>query len=1746
VADLHAVVEAVRHVGLFWDAHPHHAAWWQLIALIAITAVQYALSAIFRKKPEDQLQEGPRLGDQVQTESVYGKFVKVCFGQPGRETGNIPWVSPIDEIVTETSETISGGGSLLGNLFGFLSNDQTITTKTYSYEQWVRVNFGETEFPRLEDAPSGTSLLEGRRARLLKLWMNKELVFDSTAEGDAFLAEGLEFVWFDGAEDQQPWDVELADTDARYGDGSTPSYRGRCGIGVKIKREEWGGQIPNVEARISYVGSAPKLPTTIYFTDVAAFTMWAVGVDWIRRLVFPYGNPSGTGGTDLVRQVDLIGNALVRGTCEIDQLAVLTVEHIYVDDRGLIFTGGAEYDGYQTMVIFDPLTCTEWHSITQETSLTGTPVSHGTSRVFIPANIPFVGPTGRLGCAVWGTGASKLIRVYATDIRILDGFIPIWDERGHPMTPVHHAYDAYGGFWRSNPRKFDGILTTAEWWISTRAGGGTILCRVIATAVKDIINEYRWDLIQHNIFTDQYGAELAPDIDPTAFHCEVEDIPTADWIPDWDSNHGIVAYVAEDDTVIAILPSGDVIKVDLPDPRTAGFSTAFDGGSAAAELGVTATFQGTEPVFEEIARIPAADFTAAGMTDVPNEFRSEASFTSYRGSGWLAIVANDTHSLCLFDPVEFKIVTRPVVGGPAVYTYTELGLSGSGVNLNQLVYDQRSHSIVFLYGNTDYRRIFLDRSDGLYADLADITQAIETRGSNADVPGPGLQTAEVDVTPLVGEVVRGFLLSNGGSAARALEPLAGFFPEESGFGITESDFQIKNIPYGVTPLRTLDETRLGAGAETAKDDPISERMTASREFPRRVSITYLDEDLEGEPGVQNDQRFIDPLPSVWTLRDLDQSYPIMSVADEAATAATRQLAHAWNQTREVPIPALIRDVELDPLDAILVQPTPEQTPFPVLLGESTLGANFLIEMGGTTDDIAAFQLAEQLGQTGQGAPPPGIALYIPTDFAVLDIPKIGGVGVSPGVYIVPLVVDLDWRGAQIQVSVDGVSWTTVGSISTIPVWGRATNVLGAFSGAGFDDTNTLTVLIPDDVQVAPLGTGFGEVLHTLTNPGAESGALTGWTERLDTGYSHWAAVTTATGATHTIVADSGAYFFSAHVDNVANAELYQDVDLVSDGVSTSDLDVDDGSGLSACDFYLEWNQTSFQGSAQDNLGGVRLDFYDDDPTTTGVLIGSQLSSQTAPAGNDWSPRYIRAAMPTGTRFVRVALVGSRPSGSFVDVYFDEIGNVATQERSPLFHFASDFELQDGANLFVIGKEVAAYGDWTYLGSNVYELSHLLRGLDCTEPKNSTHSAGDLFVLADGLSRVALSSAYLGKPVLIRAITFGGYVGALSVQSFTYLGRDILPCAATEVTAYRNPWHGDVIVRWKPGDGITGATYKVDLLSPGGSIAKTYTAGFTPIVMEPGQSGILEKTVTTVTMVNGATRNGNFETGAIGTYWIDVYAYGNVGVVTTAAGRSTPAEGTYFLRMNGSTTPKQAAVRQTLDLLTLGATTVSLDNGYAAIQVLWKQAGFDASQDYGWVEIGWYDANPASGGLLLRLDKSPEVIPTAGAWDSREFWSRSPQSARYATVTLWGRESTPVGQSVNAYWDDVQIRVKQAEIWETTVAGVWSGDATGGFTKFVEGLLVWQDDVDGPDEGEFELVKIASSRIIQSYIPATFPAINDNVGSETDSWIQYGEQIRLPLADIVAAGYQRDDPIRVRIAPVSTALGATGPVFSGTL
>lgn len=162
--------------------------------------------------------------------------------------------------------------------------------------------------------------------------------------------------------------------------------------------------------------------------------------------------------------------------------------------------------------------------------------------------------------------------------------------------------------------------------------------------------------------------------------------------------------------------------------------------------------------------------------------------------------------------------------------------------------------------------------------------------------------------------------------------------------------------------------------------------------------------------------------------------------------------------------------------------------------------------------------------------------------------------------------------------------------------------------------------------------------YSITNAGAESGAMTGWTAGVGTGFE-----TLTTGAVSGLNPRTGTYFFGG--GNQLESSSYQDITAVAGDVTSALID------LEKLLLMVTYYDASFNGNDRVRM---YMDFYDGAP---GSQITDNLNTYEPLAAGTaltWNKRKIYAIAPTGTRTIRLYMHGYRYDGVYCNAHIDDI------------------------------------------------------------------------------------------------------------------------------------------------------------------------------------------------------------------------------------------------------------------------------------------------------------------------------------------------------------------------------------------------------------------------------------------------------------------------------------------------------------
>jgi hypothetical protein len=253
---------------------------------------------------------------------------------------------------------------------------------------------------------------------------------------------------------------------------------------------------------------------------------------------------------------------------------------------------------------------------------------------------------------------------------------------------------------------------------------------------------------------------------------------------------------------------------------------------------------------------------------------------------------------------------------------------------------------------------------------------------------------------------------------------------------------------------------------------------------------------------------------------------------------------------------------------------------------------------------------------------------------------------------------------------------------------------------------------------------------------------------------------------------------------------------------------------------------------------------DADTTSSGFYWGVA----GAVAGEEWPGATLYWSRDSGANYQSLAstieavnygtcsTILPDPPALVGDENWDTVSTVDVTMTSGVPLTDSDSNVLNGTNAAMVGNEIIQYATVTPLGGNSYRLSRLLRGRRGTDFYMTGHAGSESFVmLQTGLVRHQVADdSLVNKTVLLKAVTSGGSLGAVSPTSLLITGAEWKPYSPTYVQGSRNGGN-DLTVTWlprtrsggelRPGGDVNDADapdrYDVEFLSaPGGSVVRT--------------------------------------------------------------------------------------------------------------------------------------------------------------------------------------------------------------------------------------------------------------------------------------------------------------------------------------
>jgi hypothetical protein len=317
----------------------------------------------------------------------------------------------------------------------------------------------------------------------------------------------------------------------------------------------------------------------------------------------------------------------------------------------------------------------------------------------------------------------------------------------------------------------------------------------------------------------------------------------------------------------------------------------------------------------------------------------------------------------------------------------------------------------------------------------------------------GLTPLQLDVSTLVDDYVKGYVIGNQMSVRAALSQLQ----EAYFFDAVESEEVIKFVKRGADSILTISPDDLAAKEGVGNDLPALLGYTRGQEedLPRRVYVNYVDIDTDYQPGSQHDERQV-------TSSETEQGIDIAIVmqATQAKQIASMALMMSWVERDRFTVYLPRKYNYIEPADVITV------SPWVIRLRSKTEEPSGVVKFDAVATRSHIY-LPSIVGAPGSGFEPGRPPQRQTTTALLLDIPYVSEAHANVGFYVALAgATSSAWAGATLFVSKDeGVTYESLATFTRPSTLGMTTTPLATFGGGNiFDEANTVTVTLGDGVD----------------------------------------------------------------------------------------------------------------------------------------------------------------------------------------------------------------------------------------------------------------------------------------------------------------------------------------------------------------------------------------------------------------------------------------------------------------------------------------------------------------------------------------------------------------------------------------------------------------------------------------------------------------------------------------------------------
>lgn len=313
----------------------------------------------------------------------------------------------------------------------------------------------------------------------------------------------------------------------------------------------------------------------------------------------------------------------------------------------------------------------------------------------------------------------------------------------------------------------------------------------------------------------------------------------------------------------------------------------------------------------------------------------------------------------------------------------------------------------------------------------------------------GMDAGDIDASALssITQPVRGIAIAQ-------VEPMRGTLDQLRQAYLFDAALSDKLYfrPRGSASVRTLTYDELGAGFDSAADDPLVISVANDLELPPQIAVQYRNADNDYQVGTEYSDRLISGQVAAVSVQ-----FGLGLTPAEAKKAADVIVTDAHAGIVTAQFSAGIEHTDLEPGDVMQVTDRAGKLLRVRIVRKRDDGGVITFE---TARDYASVIDSEELtddGYTEQTT----VALMSETDLLPLDIPILRDDDNGPGYYVAARGVTSKWAGAEVRSSVNDVDFSTVATVRESAVHGICSTTLwNAAGGASvIDYINTLTVVV---------------------------------------------------------------------------------------------------------------------------------------------------------------------------------------------------------------------------------------------------------------------------------------------------------------------------------------------------------------------------------------------------------------------------------------------------------------------------------------------------------------------------------------------------------------------------------------------------------------------------------------------------------------------------------------------------------------